>query len=155
MFKKGILAVAFILLATMAYAVPPVMITNPDGSKIANVTDGKLDVNATDSVVSATFIKKTIDFSASETAQAIWTPASGKKFVITDIVIATSAGGTITIFDNTNDTTNRIIKVYLSANSGVTNNYRKPVVSSTADNVLKYTTGTGIAGSLTISGYEI
>jgi hypothetical protein len=30
-----------------------------------------------------------------------------------------------------------------------------PVVSSTADNVLKYTTGAGAAGSLTVFGYEV
>ena len=100
-------------------------------------------------------IRKTIDFAASETAQAIWTPATGKKFVITDIMISCSAAGTITVFDGTDSTTYRVIKGYFAANGGLTHNYRKPFESAAINNVLKYTTGTGIAGSITVHGYEI
>ena len=109
----------------------------------------------TDSITSATLITKTVDFSASETAQAIWTPTSGKKFVITDMVISCSAAGTITVFDSTDTTATRIVKGYFAANGGLSQPYSKPRTSSTADNVLKYTTGSGITGSLTIQGYEI
>ena len=104
---------------------------------------------------SATLIHKTVDFAASETAQAIWTPASGKKFVITDIIISCSAAGTITVFDSTDSTANRVVKGSFAANGGLTHPYSKSFVSATADNVLKYTTGAGIAGSITVSGYEI
>jgi len=139
--------------------------TNAIGKLAANsgVDIGDVTINNTaaspvytESVIeNATLVKKTVDFSASQTAQAIWTPASGKKFVICDIVVSASAAGVITIFDNTDDTTNRICKLNLAANGGAVINYRKPIVSAAVDNVLKYTTGTGIAGSITVSGYEI
>ena len=103
---------------------------------------------------STVLVVKTVDFAASATAQAIWTPASGKKFVITDIIISCSAAGTITVFDSTDSTANRVVKGYFSANGGIDHPYSKAFVSAAADNILKYTTGTGIAGSLTIWGYE-
>ncbi len=102
-----------------------------------------------------TAVKKSADFTSSQTNISLWTPTSGKKFVICDIVVSASAAGTITIFDNTNDTTNRIVKLSLADNGGASINYRKPIVSSAVDNVLKYTTDSSIAGSITVSGYEI
>ena len=116
-------------------------------------SDGTLATSAT--LSGAVLVTKTIDFAASETAQTIWTPTSGKKFVITDMIISCSAAGTITVFDSTDSTANRIVKGYFAANGGLSQPYSKPRTSSTADNVLKYTTGSGIAGSLTIQGYEI
>jgi len=124
-----------------------------DGSAIQRI---KTDSNGAiiDSKDNTTLLHKTVDFSASETAQAIWTPASGKKFVITDIIISCSAAGTITVFDNTDNAANRVVKGYFAANGGLTHPYSKVFVSATANNVLKYTTGSGIAGSLTVWGYE-
>lgn len=123
--------------------------------KVEASNAGTFATQNTDSVVGATFVVKTIDFTASATAQAVWTPAAGKKFVITDIIISTSAAGYLTLFDGTDNTTLRVAKFYLGANAGACKNYRKPYVSATADNVLKYTTGSVVAGSITVSGYEI
>jgi hypothetical protein len=103
----------------------------------------------------ATFVVKTVDFTASQTAQSIWTPGSGKKFVVCDVICSASAAGAITIFDATDSTTYRVAKLNLAANGGAVMNYTKPYVSAAANNVLKYTTGTGAAGSLTVSGYEV
>lgn len=101
-------------------------------------------------------IRKAVDFTASQTAQSIWTPASGKKFVITDYEISFSAAGAITVYDgNTDNTTQRVCKWNGAANGGVVHPYKKPFVSSAADNILKYSTGTGAAGSLIFIGYEI
>jgi hypothetical protein len=119
------------------------------------VGTGTFAVQSTDSVIGATFVVKTVDFSASATAQAIWTPAGGKKFVICDWVVSTSAAGVITIFDGTDNTTLRVAKLNFAANGGAVKTYKKPYVSATADNILKYTTGSVIAGSITVSGYEI
>jgi len=123
---------------------------------VADSITQRLLVNATiTGVVSATLIKKTVDFTASQTAQTIWDPTEGTKFVICDIILAASAAGTITVFDGTDDTTNRVLKAYFAANGGLCKNYRKPMISATADNILKYTTGSGITGSITVSGYEV
>lgn len=116
-----------------------------------------VDVKAlpADFVVIKTFVAKTVDFSAGQTAQTIWDPTGGTKFVITDMVISASAAGAITVFDETDNTTLRVCKLNLAANGGAVVNYRKPYISATADNILKYTTGAGIAGSITVSGYEV
>ena len=106
-------------------------------------------------IVAQTFITKTVDFTASQTGQTIWTPTSSKKFVITDIILSFSAAGAITIFDGTDSTTYRVAKVNGAVNGGMVSNYAKPYVSAAANNVLKYTTGTGAAGSLTVNGYEV
>ena len=126
---------------------------NPASRAVTNA--GTFATQNSDALVAATFVVKTVDFTASQTAQTIWTPAGGKKFVITDMVISASAAGTLTVFDATNNTTLRVNQIFLAANGGAVVNYRKPYVSATADNVLKYTTGSGVAGSITVSGYEI
>lgn len=108
-----------------------------------------------DTVLNATFVTKTVDFTASQTAQTIWTPTAGKRFAITDYHLSFSGAGAITVFDGTDDTANRVVKYNGAANGGANHSYRKPRISSAANNVLKYTTGAGAVGSLTIEGYEV
>jgi hypothetical protein len=122
---------------------------------MVTIVPGSLFQKVVDSVVDETLIVKTVDFTAGQTAQTIWTPTTGKKFVICDMIISASAAGTITIFDNTDNTTLRVALMSFAINGGMAKSYKKPYISATANNVLKYTTGAGIAGSLTISGYEI
>ena len=108
-----------------------------------------------DPLLGKTGIVKGVDFAASQTAQALWTPASGKKFVITDLSINFSAAGTLTLYDGeTNDAAHRVSKWAAVINGGAEHAYKMPRKSGTADNVLRYTTGTGAAGSLTVWGYE-
>ena len=106
-------------------------------------------------ILGKTIVKKTIDFTASQTAQTIWDPTAGKKFVITDYDLSFSAAGAITVFDETDNTTLRVFKINGAVNGGAIHAYTKPYESATADNVLKYTTGAGAIGSLTLIGYEI
>jgi hypothetical protein len=112
-------------------------------------------ISDADDIQGAALVTKTVDFTASQTAQAIWTPAEGKKFVITDYDLSFSAAGAITVFDGTNDTTNRVFKFNGAINGGAIHAYRKKRISATANNILKYTTGAGAAGSLTVHGYEV
>ncbi len=123
-----------------------------DNSAVTQPVSGS--VTATDSVVSATLVHHAVDFTAGQTAQAVWTPASGKKFVITDMIISLTAAGTITVFDNTDSTANRVAKGYFTANGGLDHSCSKPFKSSTNDYVLKYTTDLTAAGSLVVWGYE-
>jgi len=108
----------------------------------------------TESMFNKTMIKKTYAWAGAVTGQAVWTPASGKKFVITDIILSASANCTVTLFDNTDNTTNRIMKLYLTSNQVVTHNFSIPVTSSTANNVLKITTSAA-GGDITVFGYEV
>lgn len=129
------------------------------GAGSANIGDvDVLSVPASDNfdpVLGKTLVRKTVDFTASQTGQTIWTPASGKKFVITDYDLSFTAAGIITVFDGTDSTTYRVFKFDGAAKGGAIHAYRKPIVSAAADNVLKYTTGAGAAGYLTVQGYEV
>lgn len=102
-----------------------------------------------------TLVKKTVDFTASQTAQTIWDPTGGTKFVVVQAIVSFSAAGALTVFDETDSAANRIFKLNGAANGGMAWTAAIPVISSTADNILKYTTGAGAAGSLTVFGYEV
>jgi hypothetical protein len=108
-----------------------------------------------DFIIKQTFVQNTADFAASATACALWTPAAGKKFAVTDIIVSASASGTLTLFDHADGTASRVAKFNFAANGGAVINYRKPRISSTADYVLKYTASNTAAGSVTVSGYEV
>jgi len=100
-------------------------------------------------------IRKSVDFTATQTAQTIWTPATGKKFAALVWIVSFSAAGALTVFDGTDDLTGRLFKLYGAANGGMAAPFTLPALSSAQDNALKYTTGAGAAGSLTVYGYEV
>jgi len=105
----------------------------------------------------ATRVSKRVAVTASQTGAAVWTPSSGKKFVLTKLVYSATAAGTIQLFDGT-DSGNTVVTAIMSvaANGGFAFDWPTwaPYRSSTADNVLKYTTGSGAAGSLYVEGWE-
>lgn len=123
-----------------------------DGSQSVKIVDGA--GNVLGKIESSTGVKKTVDFTANQTSQSIWVPEGGKRFVITDALVSSSGAGQITIFDETDNTAQRVAKLNLSVNGGWGANYTKPFKSSAVNNTLKYTTGAGISGSMTIVGYE-
>ena len=125
--------------------------TSGNGKLLLTDSDGNI---ITTPYISKTLIKKTYDWAGLVTAQTVWDPTGGKKFVITNIIISCSAACTVTIFDQTDDTTNRILKGYFAANGGLVSNFSQPIISSTADNILKITTSAA-GGSLTVFGYEV
>jgi hypothetical protein len=113
-------------------------------------------IPVTDSVASQTIKTVKVAYTASQTAATVLTPTAGKKYVITDYTISSSAAGTIYLFDNTDSATTGLTPTLsLAANSGVTKSRRALFTASAADNVLKYTSGSNAAGSILISYYEI
>ena len=95
-----------------------------------------------------------VDFTENQTGEAIWTPASGTRFVVTGYHLTFTAAGVITVWETaTNNLAGRVFKHSGAANGGAA--LAVPFISRTADNVLKYTTGAGAAGSLTVFGYEV
>lgn len=122
-------------------------------TRIKVASDGSLI--ATDSKNVATKMTKSVDVTAGQTAQAIWTPATGKIFVITDIVITCSTGGVITVFDSTDTAANRVFKGGLTANGGYDHTYAAVTRDgAAANNVLKYTSDGTFVGIITAYGYE-
>jgi hypothetical protein len=95
-----------------------------------------------------------VTFSASQSNQTLITPASGKKFVIVSIHIKATAGGLITIYDDSLTTATTILAQTMATEDIV--NYEPPGgrVSGAADRVIKYDTGSGAVGALVIYGYD-
>ena len=60
---------------------------------------------------------KAIDAGA-VTGSSVWTPPSGKRVVLTDIIVSTSSATTVTLFWDIDDTDHRIFKGYFAANQG-------------------------------------
>lgn len=99
---------------------------------------------------SLTSIRNIGGYTAQQTAAALWTPASGKKFVITDIVISSLTAGVIQLIDNAT-----VIREYkLAANSNIVESSKSPDVSALADNVLKVTTSAAMDCFIVVKGYE-
>ena len=118
-------------------------------------TNGNLKVAGTDSIDSVTDKYITVAYTASQTAATVLTPTSGKKVIILDIVISASAAGTVYLFDNTDGAMAKVTPILsLAANGGYASNTRKTLPTSAADNVVKYTSGSGSAGSIWIHYFE-
>ena len=81
----------------------------------------------------------------------LWVPASGKKFVITDIIASADTAMTLTFADGVTT----IIEVYLAANGGFVSNFQTPIESTTANNNLTITASAAGNVSVTVTGYEI
>ena len=54
----------------------------------------------------------------SVTGSDIWDPASGKRIILTDMVVSTSSATVVTVFWDTDDTDHRLMKAYFAANQG-------------------------------------
>lgn len=122
-------------------------------------TNTKLDTLHTDfndlNINTKNLIKKTYDFTSDQTAQTLWTPTLD-YWIITDLFISAVEALIITVFDNSDTTANRICKFNLVAGGGAVINFRKPIKSSGANFVLKFTTisTSNSDGYITAIGYE-
>lgn len=104
-----------------------------------------------------TRVTKSVTLAASQTAVALWTPAGGKKFYIEKIVLVVTTAGPLKFFDGTDAAANQV------GDSGVGNwatgsyviSFDEPWASATADNVLKYTSGSALVGVFTVHGFEV
>lgn len=105
-------------------------------------------------------VRKDFSFSSAQTNTIIWTPASGKKFVVTDLIMnvrnSTLGALTLTIFDETNATGNILHKATYESGSNVDviSNLVTAFFSSDLNRSLKITTSGGLMVSGTVGGYE-
>lgn len=103
-------------------------------------------------------IHKDADFTGTQTGAAVWTPTSGKKFVVTDIIFSTGSvtgSVTFTLFDGTDIAGNRVMKLRTGSNSAISQRLKTPFVSAAAGNVLRYTSSGTAESTVLIHGYEI
>lgn len=99
-------------------------------------------------------IRKAYDWAGNVTDQIVWTPASGKTIVITDMYISQNAAGDIIVFDETNSLTNRINRSYFGDNAGSNIPFSQRFALSAVNNSVKITTDGGGTGSIIVLGFE-
>jgi len=90
---------------------------------------------------------------ASQTAAILWTPTTGKAFYITSLILTVSVSGTFTLFDNTNAAGNVLMDGTQPVGVVVVN-LDPPWASAAVNNILKYTSGTGLTGVLAVHGFQ-
>ncbi len=105
-------------------------------------------------------VRKDFSYSTAQTNTVIWTPASGKKYVVTDLTMNirnnTLGAITVTIFDDTNASGNILYKANFEAGSNfdTASNFITSFVSSGINKSLKITTSGALMISGTFQGYE-
>ncbi len=113
-------------------------------------------------------VHKDVEYTSAQTGTAIWTPASGKKFVVTDLTITTggTTAGIVTIWQGASaDTTYTVVTdpaLYrgefapsTTSKPQFTKQWRGGYVSTTADHILRITTSTAMTIYVQVEGYEI
>jgi len=105
-------------------------------------------------VINYTPVRKYYTYSGAVTDGIIWSPAGGKKWVITDIIMSVSAAATVTLEDDKSAGDAVVLALDLAANGGVSTNLQTPIVSEEADADLIITTSAGNV-KITVVGYEI
>jgi len=105
-------------------------------------------------------VRKIEEFSAQQTGAAIWTPETGKRYIVTDLIVSVTgvSSGTVALFDQTNTAANTLFKAKynVAANQTERNvvSLKVPFKSSAVDNVLKLTTSAAIDVIVQALGYE-
>jgi hypothetical protein len=91
---------------------------------------------------------------ATPTDGIIWSPAAGKRWYITDIIINVSAASTVTLEDDKAGGDEVVFKAELAAKSGVDHSFTTPLFSGedAADLIITASAGTVY---VTVTGYEI
>ncbi len=104
--------------------------------------------------ISRTRVTNSNTLAAAETGIAIWTPTGSTKFCVTSFTVTATVGGVLTVYDGTNSATNWLFKGTLQV--GVTRlEFAHPWLSAAVNNVLRYTTGTGVTAELQVHGFEV
>lgn len=133
-----------------AAGIPKVGISDSSGNAISDSNP----VIVQEAAKFRTRVTKSLAISASQTAVAVWTPTSGKAFYVTSMIFCITGSGTFTLFDNTNTAASILTDGTVPTGIIFTKEFTLPWSSAAANNVLRYTTGTGTAGTLTVHGYE-
>lgn len=99
-------------------------------------------------------VKKYYTNAGAVTDGIIWSPAAGKRWYVTDIVINVSAAATVTLEDDLAAGDSAVMKFELAANSGVSHSFNTPLYSGEDAADLLITTSAGNV-YVTVTGYEI
>lgn len=113
-------------------------------------------------------IHRDAEYSTAQTGTALWTPAAGRRFVITDITISTggTTAGIVTLWQGaTADTTFNAgadpvifrgeFAPSATARPGVIKTFPLPFISTVVDHLVRVTTSAAMTVYVQINGYEI
>ncbi len=107
----------------------------------------------TDVPLNAVQTSKDVALVGAQTATAIWTPASGKRLLITSIAFTVSADATVKIFRGSDADGKRFFNQLFAMKSGAALPYIPPFLCL-ADEALKVTTDAGNI-NITVTGAEV
>jgi hypothetical protein len=107
------------------------------------------------SVDAASFVHNYSFITSNVRGAAIWTPATGKRFVITDMIISANSAGTINVYDGANSGSNTIVQLTMAAATAIPLDFKKPYPSSAINNILKLDSYSNCSGYITVNGFEI
>lgn len=99
-------------------------------------------------------LSKTANAVAAGTEVTVWTPAPGKKFVVTSAILAASAACNLTLRDNTAGTILAVVPLPVNTAQTVQLSFLPALVSATANNVLTMTSSVASNISGTFYGME-
>ena len=105
-------------------------------------------------VINYTPIRKYIAGAGAQTDTIVWSPAAGKKWVITDLICSLSAAGTITFEEDKTGGDEVVFALDWAANGGVSSNLQTPIFGTEDDADLIVTTTAGNV-KIFVLGYEI
>lgn len=137
---------------TVVNGVQKVALADSGGNPIAAAIPLPVIMSSTPN--GATRWRQHIAVTASQTGTAIRTPTTGKTLYILGWMLTLTVTGIISIFDNTDSATTRLYKGSPPVGNLVMN-YHFPEPLAAINDVLEFTTGTGITGDLTVWGFEI
>lgn len=132
---------------------------NTDGDTTPLITNAlrelRIAVPESDLATAATtHVKKYYTNAGAVTDGIIWSPAAGKRWYVTDIIINVSAAATVTLEDDKAGGDEAVMKFELAANSGISHSFQTPWFSGedAADLIITTTAGNVY---VTVTGYEI
>lgn len=100
------------------------------------------------------FWKNGAAYTASQTDIALRTPAGGKAFYVEGYIITVTTSGTLKIYDQTNAAANMIYQGSPPAGACIVVTPTRPIPSSAVNNILRYTSGAGATGDVSVWGYD-
>lgn len=129
---------------------------------------GGIDTGAAPHNFGYTILARAGEYTTAQTGVALWTPAAGRRFVVTDLTIATggTTAGIVTVWQGAAaDTTYSAgtdpvvfrgeFAPSTTARPGVVKPFQVPFVSTTADHILRVTTSAAMTVYIQVQGYEI
>ena len=96
---------------------------------------------------------KVYDWSGAVTSGEVWSPQAGNRFIVSCMSINASTKCTVTVYDHSDSTVDRLYKGVIAADSTIVIPFPIPRCSRDPDRTLRITTS-GAGGYLTVWGWE-